>query len=270
MFARERHQAPPVSICRSLTIGMVVVAGLAMSGCQSLSLGGGDTAPASTASLGEGSITATAEAGQRWRDDPGNAKLGLKYALELQELGQIDEQLQVLAEISRRNPDDLELAAYYGKQLTHNARAADGERALRRVVEAGKADWKVHSALGSALDQQGKFAEARQHYKTALDLDGKPLTVLNNMGMSYLLEGDLKSAEATFREASALPNGANEPRLRQNLALTVGLQGRFEEARDIASRDLPHDVVEANMTFLRSMLSQPNNWQQLKPSPTNS
>jgi Flp pilus assembly protein TadD len=45
--------------------------------------------------------------------------------------------------------------------------------------------------------------------------------------------------------------------VRQNLALAVGLQGRFEEARDIASRDLPPDTVEANLTYLRSMLSQP-------------
>jgi Flp pilus assembly protein TadD len=84
--------------------------------------------------------------------------------------------------------------------------------------------------------------------------------------MSYMLEGNLKAAEATLREASSLPDGDSQPQVRQNLALAVGLQGRFDEARDIASRDLPPDTVEANLTYLRSMLSQPNTWQKLKPT----
>jgi Flp pilus assembly protein TadD len=137
---------------------------------------------------------------------------------------------------------------------------------LQRVVDSGNADWRVHSALGSALDQQGKFAEARQQYAIALKSGANKLTVLNNIGMSHMLEGDLAAAEATLRQASELPGGDVEPRVRQNLALAVGLQGRFEEARDIASRDLPPDTVDANIAYLRTMLSQPDTWQKLKPT----
>ena len=83
------------------------------------------------------------------------------------------------------------------------------------------------------------------------------------MGMSHALEGNLKQAEETLRSAMALPEGKSLPRLRQNLALVVGLQGRFEESRQIASEDLPPAEVEANMAYLQKMLSQPNTWQQL-------
>jgi Flp pilus assembly protein TadD len=82
--------------------------------------------------------------------------------------------------------------------------------------------------------------------------------------MSYALQGDLKEAEKTLRMADALPKAASEPRIRQNLALVVGLQGRFEEASAIASKDLPPQQVEANMAYLKTMLSQPNTWQQLQ------
>ena len=58
--------------------------------------------------------------------------------------------------------------------------------------------------------------------------------------------------------------GANAPRVRQNLALVVGLQGRFDEARKIASEDLPPNEVEANLAYLQQMLSQPNTWKQLQ------
>ena len=67
-----------------------------------------------------------------------------------------------------------------------------------------------------------------------------------------------------MRQASELPAGKTQPRIRQNLALVVGLQGRFEEARQIASQDLPNDQVEANMAYLQKMLSQPNTWQKLQ------
>lgn len=220
--------------------------------------------PIATASTGPVSIKDTALAAKRWREDPGNAKLGIDYARKLETLNQSDEQLKVLGEVSRRNPGNAELQAYYGKQLAFQGRSAEAESTLEALIEAGSADWKVHSALGSALDQQGKHAEARQHYETALKLKPNDLTVLNNLGMSYMLEGDLRQAEATLRRASALPGGDREPRLRQNLALSVGLQGRFEEAREIASRDLPPQEVEANLAYLKNMLAQPNTWQQLQ------
>ena len=58
--------------------------------------------------------------------------------------------------------------------------------------------------------------------------------------------------------------GSNAPRVRQNLALVVGLQGRFDEARKIASEDLPPDQVDANLAYLQQMLAQPNTWKQLQ------
>jgi len=262
------RQVPWYRHRRFAGLGLLVIVAVGAGACQSTSSSTGLDGPGSAigASAAEGSIKDTAQAGQQWRADPGNVELGLAYAANLQALDQIDDQMKVLDELARRNPEDSKLAAYYGKQLTYNGRAADGERTLRRLVAAGKADWRVHSALGSALDQQGKFTEARQQYAVAVEAGAKKLTVLNNIGMSYMLEGDLKAAEATLREASSLPDGDAEPRVRQNLALVVGLQGRFEEARDIASRDLPPEMVEANLVYLRSMLSQPNTWQKLKPT----
>jgi Flp pilus assembly protein TadD len=125
-------------------------------------------------------------------------------------------------------------------------------------------DWRSYSALGSAYDQQGIYDKARTAYQQALTIEPDNLTVLNNLGMSYALQGDLKEAEKTLRMADALPKAASEPRIRQNLALVVGLQGRFEEASAIASKDLPPQQVEANMAYLKTMLSQPNTWQQLQ------
>jgi Flp pilus assembly protein TadD len=52
--------------------------------------------------------------------------------------------------------------------------------------------------------------------------------------------------------------------VRQNLALVVGLQGRFTEAEAIARRDLPAEDAAANAAYLRQMLAQPDKWKQLR------
>ena len=55
-----------------------------------------------------------------------------------------------------------------------------------------------------------------------------------------------------------------DSRVRQNLALVVGLQGRFDEAEKIASAELSADQAAANVAYLKQMLAQQNNWQKLK------
>ncbi len=53
-----------------------------------------------------------------------------------------------------------------------------------------------------------------------------------------------------------MPIPAPTRRVRQNLALVVGLQGRFAEAETIAKGDLPADEATANVAYLREMLSR--------------
>ena len=134
--------------------------------------------------------------------------------------------------------------------------------AIRRAQTPEYPDWKLASAEGAILDQMGDAKQARNLYRKALDLKPNEPSVLSNLGMSYVLEGDLKTAETYMRSASEQSNA--DSRVRQNLALVVGLQGRFDEAERIASQELSPEQAQANVAYLRSMLSQQNAWKQLK------
>jgi Flp pilus assembly protein TadD len=81
--------------------------------------------------------------------------------------------------------------------------------------------------------------------------------VLSNLGMSYVLSKDLAKAEETLRRAQA--TGRADARVRQNLALAVGLQGRFAEAETIVKADLPADEAAANVAYLKQMLNRKDN-----------
>ena len=85
-------------------------------------------------------------------------------------------------------------------------------------------------------------------------------SVLSNLGLSYALSKNLPQAETTLRRAAAQPGA--EPQVRQNLALVVGLQGRFQEAETIARADLSPDEAAANVAYLRQMLAQQSDWKQ--------
>jgi Flp pilus assembly protein TadD len=111
-------------------------------------------------------------------------------------------------------------------------------------------------------DQLGNPNEARRLYQEALKLSPEEPSVLNNLGLSYVFTNELTKAETTLRRAVASPRA--DSRVRQNLALVVGLQGRFEEADRLVSAELPPDEARANVAYLRSMMSQANTWKQLK------
>jgi Flp pilus assembly protein TadD len=80
--------------------------------------------------------------------------------------------------------------------------------------------------------------------------------------MSYVLTGELPQAEKLLRQAIAQPGA--DSRVRQNLALVVGLQGRFAEAQKIAGAEISPDQAKANIAYLSDMLAQRNTWQALK------
>ena len=77
------------------------------------------------------------------------------------------------------------------------------------------------------------------------------------VGLSYVLSKNLPKAEETLRQAQA--TGRADARVRQNLALAIGLQGRFAEAETIAKGDLPADEAAANVAYLKQMLSRKDN-----------
>ena len=54
-----------------------------------------------------------------------------------------------------------------------------------------------------------------------------------------------------------------DSRVRQNLALAVGLSGRFDEAEKIAVAELPPDEAAQNIAYLRQMLGERNDWEKL-------
>ena len=172
--------------------------------------------------------------GAHYRENPNDANAAIAYARALRATDQRAQAVAVLQQATIRNPHNMPLLGAYGRAL---ADAGDYNQALDVLTRAhtpDNPDWRILNAQGAVLDQLGRHAEAQQHYSAALKIvPGEP-SVLSNLGLSYALTKDLPRAEATLRQAMARPNAA--PKVRQNLALVVGLQGRFAEAETDRAR----------------------------------
>lgn len=189
-----------------------------------------------------------------YRARPEDTVNAIQYAQALRATGQRAQAAAVLEQASIKNPNDKTLLGAYGRALADIGNYNQALEVLSRAHTPELPDWRILSAQGAVLDQLGRYEEARRYYAAALKIAPEEPSVLSNLGLSYALSKDLKMAEATLRKATAQPGVG--PRARQNLALVVGLQGRFTEAENIARADLPPEEAAANVAYLRQMLSE--------------
>ena len=253
-------------VTRHAAILLALASATLLTGCNKTTSQLGTGNELTTASTTPVSLESLAALGEAWNKDPKDINRGLAYANGLEAVGKTSEQLDVYRSLMQANPDNVQLAGLYGRKLVSAGRSDEAIPVLESVEGKGDSDWRIASALGSAYDQQGLYQKARAQYAKALASSPENMAVINNLGMSYALEGNLKQAEAELRKADAMPRSKTEPRIRQNLALVVGLQGRFEEATTLAKEDLPPEQVAENMAYLQKMLSQPKTWQQISQS----
>jgi hypothetical protein len=133
-----------------------------------------------------------------------------------------------------------------------------------KVAEAqGVKDWKTLSAQGTLRAKRGQHAEAQQYFLAALQEQPDAVSVINNLALSYALDGKANKSEELLRKAVA--GGQGDKRVRQNLAMVLGLQGKFEEARQVASVDMTEQEAKSSMAYMRNMLANPTQFAAAKP-----
>lgn len=244
---------------------LLPIAALALAGCKSTGssslLGGSSSAENSQAQTPN--MRQAAQWGARWEKNQGDPALTVGYVRRLRVLGSNDRALTVLQDALKVNPQSTVIQGEYGKQLAAVGKTDEASVVLQRAAANPDASWQVHSTKGVVLDRLGRHADAQNAYRAALKKSPGQITAMNNLGLSQAQNGELKAAEGTLRKAYATPAGRKHSRLRQNLALVVGLQGRFEEAKTIVKADLPPQQVEQNIAYLRQMLAQPDPWKKL-------
>lgn len=244
---------------KALATTALVVGALHLAGCKTMSTGGDVTGSLGQRGFGaaQGGQYANASIDQlaeRYRANPKDAVVANAYGQALRSAGQRAQASAVYEQATIANPGNRMLMAGYGRALADNGHLQRAFEVLSHAHAPDAPDWRILSVQGAVLDQMGKHDEARGYYSSALKIRPEEPSVLSNLGLSYMLSGDLPTAEATLRRAFAAPGP--DPRVRQNLGLVVGLQGRFDEAEAIVRADLPAEEAASNVVYLRQMINR--------------
>jgi Flp pilus assembly protein TadD len=251
---------PTLARIRILTLAGV--AALVLSACSStrtsLSVERPDYSGMPASAL-EGDLGAAAA---RYNKKPNDRAAILAYSDALRAAKQADQAAAVLEAGMRSHPGDVDLRIAYAKALTSAGRFEQALNVINQTIRPDQPRWDALLVKGAVLDQMGRNDEARQVYSQALTIAPREASLEANLGLSYAMTNELEAAEAHLRKAVQMPGATSQ--IRQNLALVVGLQGRFDESQALFSAELSPEQVEANMSYIRTMLTQQNRWRLIE------
>ena len=191
---------------------------------------------------------------ERYRARPSDPAMALEYGKALRDTGQRGQAVAVMEQAVLAHPSNKALLAGYGRALADNGNFQQAFDVLSRAHTPEDPDWRILSAQGAALDQLGRNEDAQQYYASALKIVPDEPLVLTNLGLSYVLQNNLPRAEDTMRRA--FERNPTDSRVRGNLALVLGLEGKQAEAETIVKGDLPPDQAAAKVTALRQLLTK--------------
>ena len=189
--------------------------------------------------------------GKKFREHPSNLEAALSYAKNLKAMGERQQALAVIQQASSVHGNDKKLASEYGRLALELDQISVAKQMLAIADDPASPDWRVISARGTVHAKEGKYAEAIPLYERALMLSQEQTSVMNNLAMAYAMAGEAGKAEDILRRIEAKGGNAKS---RQNLALVLGLQGKFDESKTVASQEMGANSAASDNDVLKRMV----------------
>lgn len=187
-----------------------------------------------------------------YQKDAASLDTTIQFMRALRAIGSHDRVFDIATTAVPIHPDSYEIFLEIGRTYMSQGEYDQATRALVRSADLSPSTEAAPlAALGLAFDRMGEHEKAQTAYQFALEREPERVSTLTNYGLSLALTGQLQSAEAALRKAVVAPGA--DVRVRQNLALVLGLQGRFEEMIAV-DPNAPPRSIEANQRALRDMI----------------
>lgn len=164
-----------------------------------------------------------------------------------QELELAEQALRLVLELE---PNGAEARVVLGLVKLDQRDRSSAEQLLEEALQLDPDRWDAHDGLGVLADLRGDHGAAVVHYEAALKINSAPM-VLNNLGYSYYLAGDLERARSLFQQA--LSADPSFQRAQYNLALITAKLGRYQEAIAMFGKLMKPDAAYNNLGYLCMM-----------------
>lgn len=190
--------------------------------------------------------------GKQYASKQTDKMAALNYAKNLKALGDKRQAMLVLQDAMAIHQRDAEIAGELGRLAVEFDQLGLASHMLQIADVPEKPDWKVISARGTLLAKQGQHKAAIPYFERALSLAPNQPSIMNNLAMATAMSGDARKAEDILRQ-TAQTAGA-EPKVSQNLALVLGLQGKYDEAKAAGAVAGSTDIADSNTDYVRRMV----------------
>ena len=177
----------------------------------------------------------------------------------LRRLQRYGEAEQAYREALERNPYSGKSLQGYAILMIEQGQAEAAIAALGVAIDEEAADHRVYNVLGIAYDTLGDHGQAQAHYLAGLAQAPQNRSLRNNMALSLALQERYEDAIIQVEQLTLAENQGDEPFVH-NLALIYGLSGQIEEAAKLLRQVLPEADVANNLAFYQTLRSmQPDN-----------
>lgn len=190
---------------------------------------------------------------KEYEKNPAKADNAIAFGAALREIKSHQRAIDILSQTLVLHPENDKLLLLLGQSLTSMGRNEEAVDVLLKATLANPMNADAYAARGLALDRQERHRDAQRSYMRALSIDPSRIETRSNFAMSLTLTGELTGAEAALRQALADTNGENL-QIRENLALVLGLQGKFDEMKALKAHNAPRDAARGNEALLRGMV----------------
>lgn len=174
------------------------------------------------------------------REGAAVAAAGLQELIEELEAGELavsgappDESTASLVSIARSlgsaQPSYSRVYHRQGVELLKNGRFEEAVEWFRAALEEDPGHAGAHGNMGLAFEKMELPREAKHHYKKAIEIQGDFVQAHFNLARMFLAEGDTASALASLRRTIEIDPGHTDA--LNLLGMELGKAGRFGEAR---------------------------------------
>ncbi|MDO9222868.1 MAG: pilus assembly protein TadD [Caulobacter sp.] len=187
--------------------------------------------------------------------DPRDLEAGVGMAQALRQMGRFEEAADTAGRVLIIAPDNLDALLETARAHIGRGQGFYAIEPARHAQALAPRDWRPVALLAVGLEQAGRDGEALTAHLQALALAPGEPAVLTNLALYKATHDDLPGAEQLLRTAAGSPRA--DARVRQNLALVIGLQGRVAEAEQLVRQDLPPEQAASNIAWLKAATQGP-------------
>ncbi len=134
--------------------------------------------------------------------------------------------------------------------LSKQGKDAQAEIVLQKIIQEHPEFLPAWNSLAEAQMRQHHIDKAIITLSKAQKFGPNDPVLLNNLGMCYMIRQEYDRALEMFTAAAAIkPENA---RYRANMAVSLGLLGRDDEAMSLYKQILPDDQAKHNLNIIRA------------------